>query len=151
FDEDWTADSLYVEHVLANRYRRGRFVLPEVIPLVRLPVMAAVTHELLTGPPAKRQCLADAHGSSGSNVVVEQSPVGVGEPTLELSSSSPVRMPLAYAQLSPWGAPQQQDECVEHEQELLEENGDLRLVWVCLTATQPRFGNCLNLFKCRLQ
>lgn len=28
FDEGWTVECSYVEHLLANRYRRGRFNLP---------------------------------------------------------------------------------------------------------------------------
>ncbi|KAE9001680.1 hypothetical protein PR002_g17848 [Phytophthora rubi] len=123
FNEDWTVESSYVEHLLANRYRRGRFNLPAVIPLVRLPVMAAVIHNELTAPPAKRQRLTNAHGSGRSIVVVEQSPVSAGGSVTEPSSSTPARVPLADAKLSPFGEPQEEVECLEHDQ-LHEENGD---------------------------
>jgi hypothetical protein len=47
FDEGWTVEQSYVEHLLMNTYHRGRFDLPDMIPLVRLPVLDAVTHEAL--------------------------------------------------------------------------------------------------------
>ncbi|GMF51860.1 unnamed protein product [Phytophthora fragariaefolia] len=101
FDEGWTVERLYVEQLIANRYKRRRFVLPDVIPLVCLPVMAAVTYDELTVPPAKRQRRLPLVSDLGLNVAVEQAPASMGEPVVEHRSMPPVGAASAAAQPSP--------------------------------------------------
>ncbi|KAE9283969.1 hypothetical protein PR003_g26983 [Phytophthora rubi] len=112
FDEGWTVERSYVEHLIANRYRRGRYVLSDVIPLVRLPVMAAVTHDELTASPAKRHRLAPLVDGHDSNAVAEQTPVSMGLPVSEPRSESPAEAAPAAVQLSPASAPQQESEAL---------------------------------------
>ncbi|KAE9021522.1 hypothetical protein PR002_g12226 [Phytophthora rubi] len=134
FDEGWTVERSYVEHLLMNTYHKGRFDLPDIIPLVRLPVLAAVTHvelaaetqEELTGPPAKRRRLSSSAGGVGSGVVVEQTPVGMGGPVAEPRSEPPVGAALAADPLSPVCAPQQEGNTLlseDHERDSSDSEG----------------------------
>jgi hypothetical protein len=41
FDEGWTVERSYVEHLLMNTYHIGQFVIPDIIQLVRLSVLTA--------------------------------------------------------------------------------------------------------------
>ncbi|KAE8968107.1 hypothetical protein PR002_g27858 [Phytophthora rubi] len=118
FDEGWTVERSYVENLLANTYRKGRFNLPDIIPLVRLPVLAAVTHdelaavthEELTGPPAKRRRLSSTASGSGYGVVVEQTPASMGCPVAGPVSEPPVGAASAADPPSLISAPQQEGE-----------------------------------------
>ncbi|KAE8997790.1 hypothetical protein PR001_g19495 [Phytophthora rubi] len=110
FDEEWTVERSYVEHLIANRYRRCRYALSDVIPLVRLPVMAAVPHDELTVPPAKRQRLAPMVSDLDLNVAVEQAPISRVEPVSDPRSVPPVGAASAAAQSPPACALQQESE-----------------------------------------
>ncbi|KAE9297801.1 hypothetical protein PR003_g23405 [Phytophthora rubi] len=117
-----------------NTYHKGRFDLPDIIPLVRLPVLAAVTRvelaaetqEELTGPPVKRRRLSFTAGGVGSGVVVEQTPVGMGGPVSKPRSEPPVAAALAADPLSPECAPQQEGNTLlseDHERDSSDSEG----------------------------
>ncbi|KAG3164695.1 hypothetical protein C6341_g12568 [Phytophthora cactorum] len=115
FQVDWTVERSYVEHLLSNRYGKGRYVLPAIIPYVHLPVLHPVTHGSKRSSvepddrPTKRwrcdgRAVCDLPIEMGGGPAAVST--GASERWLLSGNEVPVSSAEAHTQPTPAGVPQ---------------------------------------------